>query len=852
MLRATLKSLLSRKLRLVLSGLAVVLGVMATSGALTLTATLTSGFDELFGDVYTNVDVQVSGPAPMKHVDGAGESVHKPLPPEMVRQVADVPGVRKAYGEIVSQSVRVVGPDGKVIVNQGPPTLGTGWHEHDAMVELRSGHSPKADDQIVVNASLAERGEFTLGERVEVLTSGPKQSFELVGIFGYDGGRDSVGGETSVAFTEQAAQRLLLGKPGYFSNVTVQAEDGVNAAELKTAVAQAIGGDWVVQTGEELAKENAQDVQSFVSVLEQVLLGFAGVALFVGIFLILNTFSILVAQRTGELALLRSLGASRRQVLLSVLIEALVIGFIAATVGLAAGIGVAAGLKSLMLTFTSTDLPGPWLEVPASAVIVAYVVGIVVTVLAAILPALRASKTSPVSAMTAASTQDRPLTRLTIVGGLTTAAGIAIGAVGLFSDGALLALFGGVLLAFVGVAMLTSAICRPVVSVLGKVLSFSTAGKLGKLNSARNPRRTSITAAALMVGIALVTGVSVLAQSLTASLEETVASDLRADLMVSGQLTGPEAVPPTFDPRVLRQAREIDGVESVAALRRDGAELTIGSRTTPELLTAADPAALAEVFGLRAKSGELRTLEPDELVLSEDNAKELRLAVGDKVTVDLQRAKDKELEVVGVYRASVLMGGLIIAEPLGVAGFRADRVNQAFVQLAEGASIAPARKELSALLADNPEVSVQDQQDVLESASNQVETMKVMLYVLLGLALVIAALGIVNTLALSVLERTRELGLLRAIGMRRRQLMQMITVESVVIAVFGALLGVLVGVGLGSAVVYVLREEIAVLAMPWTSLAAFFGAAVLIGLLAAVLPAIRAARTNVLSAIAYE
>lgn len=852
MLKATLKSLLSRKLRLVLSGLAVVLGVMATSGALILSATLSSGFDDLFGDVYANVDVQVSGPQPVGHVDGAGEAPQEPVPPSLVDEVAGVPGVAKAYGEVVSPSARVVGPDGKVIVNQGPPTLGWAWSTEDPMVQLRSGHPPKADDEIAVNASLAERGEFTFGEQVEVLTLGPKKSFTLVGIFGYDGGRDSVGGETTVAFTEHAAQRLLLDKPGYFSHVTVQADDGVDAAALKSTVAQALGGDWVVETGDELAAKNAADVQEFVDVLQQVLLGFAGVSLFVGIFLILNTFSILVAQRTGELALLRSLGASRRQVLLSVLIEALAIGVIAATLGLAAGVGVAAGLKSLMMTVTSTDLPGPWLEVPLSAVIVAYVVGIVVTVLAAVRPALRASKTSPVTAMTAASTQDRPLTRLTIVGGLTTAAGVALGAAGLFSDGMLWALFGGVLLAFVGVAMLTPVICRPVVSLLGKVFSFTTAGKLGKLNSARSPRRTSITAAALMVGIALVSGVSVLAQSLTASFEQMVATDLHADLMVTGQQSGPDAAMPTLDPAVVDKARELDGVASVAAVRYEGAELTVGSRTTPELVSATDAAALAPVLELRAKDGEVRTLVRDEVLFEEDDARKYGLHVGDTVTLDLPKLQDQELTVVGTYREARMFGGPIVAESLGVEGFRTDGVNDLYVQLADGAALKAVRAELRELVADNPEVSVQDQQDLLDSAQGQVDTMLVMLYVLLGLALVIAMLGIVNTLALSVLERTRELGLLRAIGMRRGQIMQMITVESVVIAVFGALLGVLVGVGLGSAVVYALRDEITVLAMPWTSLAAFGGAAVLIGLVAAVLPAIRAARTNVLAAIAYE
>lgn len=853
MLRTTLKSLLSRKLRLVLSGLAVVLGVMAVSGALIVGATLSSSFDELFKDVTSYVDVQVSGPANVSSAEQAGGiPVATPVPASVVGQVAGLPGVAKAYGEVVADNARVVGPDGKVIVNQGPPTFGVGWRDGDALVQLRSGRAPAASDEVAMDAALAERGRFQLGQRVEVLTLEPKKSFELVGIFGYSGDRDTIGGETTVAFTESTAQRLLLGTPGAYTQVTIEAQDGVDQVALRDAVRAAVGDGYQVRTGEEVAAAAASDVSGFVSVVQNVLLGFAGVALFVGVFLILNTFSILVAQRTGELALLRSLGASRRQVIGSVLLEAVIIGLVASTLGLLAGTGVAALLKSVMQSFSGATLPGAWLVIPPSAVIASYLVGVLVTVVAAVLPALRASRVAPVEALRESRTNTRPSALLSSVGAVLAAGGSAAVVAALFGslgDAALWTLLAGVMAAFIGVAMLTPAICGPVVSVLGRLVSFSTAGKLGRLNSSRNPRRTAITAAALMIGIALVTGVSVLASSLTKSIEQAVRTDLNAELMIGSPTAGGPAAPATFDPAVIEQAAGLPGVATAVGLRFDAAE--VDSR--PTFVVGADVAGLAETVRMQTVAGELRTLRSGEVVVDEKFAAEHQLVVGGTLALSTQRGGQRDYRVIGIYQRSELASGPVLSEVDSATEFRSPQLNQGLVRLAPGADAAAVRTRLDQLVADNPEVSVLDQSTLLEQARSSVDTVVVMLYVLLGLALMIAVLGIVNTLALSVLERTRELGLVRAIGMRRGQVVQMVTVESVVIAVFGALLGVVVGGLLGVAVVRALRDEgVPALGIPWASMGTFVALAVVIGLVAAVLPAIRAARTNVLSAIAYE
>jgi putative ABC transport system permease protein len=851
MFKATLKNLLARKLRLLLSGLAVVLGVMAVSGALVLTDNLGRSFDALFQTVNQNLDVQVSGTQNVQGAEQDGEPVTRPIPATLVGTVAAVPGVRSAIGAVIVDGARVVGPDGKVIGSTGPPRFGVGWRGEVGFTQLRTGRGPRAPDEIAIDAGLAKQGHFQLGDQVGVLTLQPKRTFTLVGIFGYTGGRDSLGGETRVAFTEPVAQQLMLGRQGVYSVINVETQQGTHAGELRDAIQARLGGGYLVRTRQQVADDQASDVEGFLGFIRAFLLGFAAVALFVGVFLILNTFSILVAQRTRELALLRALGAGRGQVLRSVLVEAVVVGLLAATLGLVAGLGIGVGLRAVMEAQSGVRFPDAELTLPAAAIVASYLVGVLVTVVAALLPALRASRVAPMAAMRDAATSDRPLTALTIMGTVPALLGVVAVAVALFGDlgdATLPALVGGVLLAFVGVAMLTPAIARPAVALLGRALAWTTPGELGRRNSARNPRRTAITAAALMVGVALVTGVSVLASSLQASLEGVVRQSLAAELIISGDQTGRSAA--TYDPAVIDQVNQLPGVAQAAAVHTDVAQL--GDETTE--VAAGDLAAMADMFRLRATAGELRRLHPGELVIDDEYAAEHDLAVGRTLQVATQRSGSQPYTVVGVFQRSRLVPGPVLL-PLEDArtGFRSPQANFGYLRLRQGADIDAIRRQVEALLADNPEVGVRSQADFLAQLASQVDTAVVMLYVLLGLSILIAVLGIINTLALSILERTRELGLLRAIGMFRSQVTQMVAVESVVIALFGALLGVLVGSALGAAVVRAVPDElIAILSLPWASTALVLGLAVLVGLAAAVLPAVRAARTDLLRAIAYE
>ncbi|QSB13985.1 ABC transporter permease [Natronosporangium hydrolyticum] len=845
MLRATFAAMLHRKLRLVLSGLAVLIGVMFVAGSLVLTDTLSRSFDAVFSDAYGHSDVWVQGDG---EEGGALDGEHVPnLPGSVLAEITAVPGVSQATGLVRADGARVVGSDGQVIASFGPPRLGVNWTGERGIVELREGRGPTEDSEVAVNAELARVGEFQVGDEIEILTREPKQTFTLVGIYGFAGGRDSVGGVHEVAFTDGTAQQLMLGEPGVWTLIEVQG-DGPAPDILRDEIAAAVGDNFRVRTGEEYASQQADQLQQGLTFFQYILLGFAGIALFVGVFLILNTFSIVIAQRTRELALTRAIGASRRQVVLSVLLEALVIAVLAAAAGIASGIGVGALLAHLAAGFIA--LPIAEISVSATTIAVPLLVGIVVTLGAALSPALRASRVPPVAALQKVTTSDQPLSRRAIVGGAISAAGagtLLLGLLGHAGENPLWAVLAGVLVSLIGVTVLTPVVVRPAVSVLGLVFSWSVSGQLGRLNSGRNPRRTAVTASALMVGVALVAGVGVVVssakQSITRQSEDTIA----ADLMIAGEAAG--ARPASFDAEVIERAAELPGVVAASGLYRDrvtyrGEHLHVDATD--------DLAVLNDILSLTATEGVLETLGPSDVVVDQDVAEALALSIGSQVTFTLSRGEAEPHRVVGIYEPAPVVGGAIL--PLAsTSQFDVPQPIVGFVSLAEGAAVDDNRREIAALLADSPEVSVVDQSSYIEQQVSQFDFVIVMVQLLLALAILIAVLGIINTLVLSVIERTRELGMLRAIGLTRGSVVRMIIVESVVISLLGAVLGIAVGSGLGAAVVNALQDEgVTELAVPLGELATYLGIAAVVGVLAALLPALRAARTNVLAAVAEQ
>lgn len=849
MLRATLKSLLSRKLRLLLSGLAVVLAVMFVSGAFVLSDTLGRTFDSLFTSAYDYTDIQVTG---KPKVTGAGrDGAPVNLDAATVAKAAAVPGVAKATGTVRADGARAVGHNGKAVGGApGAPRFGVNWTGEDQLISLREGRGPSADDEIAINAGLAKLGNFHVGEQVGVLTLEPKKTFTVVGIFGYAGGRDSIGGEQTVAFTLPVAQRLMLGAPDVYNVIDIKVTDKKDLTKVRDALRADLGPAYQVDTGADLAKKQADQVKQGLSFVTYILLGFAAVALLVGVFLILNTFSIIVAQRTQELALLRAMGASRSQVIRSVLLEASLIGVVSWLVGLALGVGIGAGGAFALAKLTG-DLQVAGVGVPPAAWVVSFVVGVGVTIVAALSPAFQASRVPPIAAMRQASVTDRPLTRLTVAGAiLLTGGGAALvfGLSGKAHGNTIWWVVGGVFALFIAVALLTPLLGRPVVSVLGRLFAWSVPGQLGRRNSARNPRRTAITAAAMMISIALVTGISTIFASASASITKLVDTQIQADLIIAGQQTGP--IPPAIDPAAVRQVRALPTVDSVAAEAYDVA-LVDGRQQFVGAFD--DQAAAARILKLKAKGGRLDTLGPGDLVVDSGTADRRHWKVGDTVSVQLPRGDARPFRVAGIFSGNAGNGGLVIPWRDAVAGFRTATPTQAYIKLRPGADVTATKSEVDRILRDSPEVNVVTRSEWVGGATKLFDAVLTIVQVLLGVAMLIAVLGIVNTLVLSVLERTRELGMLRAIGLRRGQTMRMITVESVVISLFGSLLGIVVGAGLGASVVHALKDKgITELSLPWGLMISYLVAGALVGVVAAVIPAIRAARLNVLAAIAYE
>ncbi|WP_426512734.1 ABC transporter permease [Dactylosporangium sp. McL0621] len=836
MVRTALKGLLTRRRRLTLSGVAVVLGVMFVSGALVLTDTLGHSYEERSVRAYARTDVSVAPPAGSVALDAA-----------MVDRLAAVPGVASATGVVSADGARLIGADGKVVASPDRPRLGVNWSFQAGLAALRSGRGPGADDEIAVDADLARRAGVGVGDRVGVLTLQPRRTFTVVGVF------EPVTGQPTVAFTDAAAQRLMLGEPGAFSSVSLTAAAGVPPDVLRDRVAAVLGPGYPVRTGRQLGRVAAAAFASSLGLYNDILLGFAGVALFVGSFLILNTFAILVAQRTRELALLRSLGASRGQIVGSVLAEAGVVGLVSSAVGLGAGIAAGALLAFGAVHFRGTagsglDVTG--VAVPADAVVAAFGVGLTVTVVAALIPALRATRVPPLAVLREVAVPDRPLTRLSVAGAVVLTAGTALlglGLAGRAGDGPAAAIVGGVLLAFAGAALLTPIAARPVIGLLRRGFARSVPARLGLLNAGRNPRRTAITAAALMVAVALVSGVSTVFASAMSSVGYLVDDQVKAEFVVAGDTNGSGRA--GFDPAVLAQAARLPQVRAVTGLY-EGTALIGGQPAYVEAVT--DLPALRDMLSLTPAAGTIGPLGDDQVIVDERNVTAAGPHVGDRITVRLPRGPERRFTLAGIYADTDLLNGWLLPAAAG-AQLRNPLPGKAFVDLRPGADVAAAKAALTGLLASSPEIGVADRHEYVGQRNAKAGRLLTLTQILLALAVLIAVLGIVNTVALSVLERTRELGLLRAIGLHRAQTTRMISIEAMAISVFGAVLGVAVGAGLGAAMVRALRQQgVTALTLPWGQMAAFLGLAVAAGVLGSIPPAIRAARMHVLRAIAVE
>ena len=852
MWKATIKGILARKLRLALTTLAVLLGVAFVSGTYVLTDTMERSFDVIFRRTVTDVDLVVRARDPYT----GGGSQRTRIPDATLARVRSVDGVATADGTAFGYA-QLVGHDGDSIQNGLAPTIGLSWPESGAgPLELaHDGKSrpPRGDREVLVDEGTARANGLKVGDRVRVLLQGPAQRFTIVGLFALKGQAD-LGGVTVTAFDLPTSERVLASS-GALDAIYLTRDAGSAPGAVSRNVAAALGPSYEVVPASKLAEERAEPVRQGVGNLRMALVGFAAIGLVVGSFIIFNTFAILIAQRTRELGLLRALGANRAQVLWSVVLEAAIVGVVAAGLGLAAGVGLA-GVLLRAVGFARIGLGAPEASpvLLTRTIIAAMIVGLVVTVGSALIPAVRAARTSPVAAINdLPRVGSAPLRRRALVGFLITVAGVGALALGFQIDATQLVqriqvVAVGALLAFFGVVMLVAAFARPMARVIGWFLSRgSVTGRLAQGNAMRNPRRTAATSAALVVGLSLVCLVAIVAASVKSSIRTGVENGVRADYILSAQgLTG-------FSPQVSARVASLPAVQASTGLRLG--RVRIGSRQ--QLVVAVDPAALRRVLDLDIRAGGTRGMATGGILLSQDEAEHSGVGPGDRVQLVYPLAGPVQVPIAGVYGRKQFTGAYPV--PLGVVSTASEEQNfggvqqdtLVYVKAKPGQSAAARRQIQDAIGADFPNVDINSRAQFQGLQEGTVDQFVAGLVALLVLSEIIAVLGIINTLLLSVYERTRELGLLRVVGMSRIQVRRMVRGESIIIAVIGCVFGLGLGIFWGWAFTTALREQgLDQFDVPPLQIAAFLVFSVIAGTVAAWLPAWRASRLDVLEAIA--
>ncbi|HSK15078.1 MAG TPA: FtsX-like permease family protein [Gaiellaceae bacterium] len=859
MIRVALRGLAGRKLRATLTALAIILGVAMMSGTFVLTDTIDKAFSQIFDDAYEGTDVVVSGRGAEISFQGT-RSEAPPIDEALVDDVQGVPGVELAAGGVYDETnTKIIGSDGKSINTQGAPSMGFGIDvrpEYDRFnpLDLVAGRWSEGEGEVVIDAGTADREGFAVGDTVRIATLQPARDFELVGIAQF--GDVSSLGTSTVAVFDLATAQALLDREGQVDEISVAGREGTTPEQLIAEIEPILPADAQVRSAQAEADDEKEEIGEFTSFIRYFLLAFAGIALFVGAFVIFNTLSITVAQRTREFATLRTVGASRRQVLRTVIVEALAIGVAASVVGLFAGFGLAIGLNELFKAL-ELELPTADMVFATRTIVVSLLVGTLITLAAGLFPAIRATRVPPIAAVREGYTLPRsrfarftPWIALVAIGLSLLLLGYSMFRDEVSTGTRLLAIAGGVLLLFLGVAMISSHLVRPLAAVLGLPARQigGAAGKLARGNSVRNPGRTAATAAALMIGIALVTFVAVLANGMKASNREAIEEQVVADYVVTSQ--------DGYSPFVAAAGDSVAGsseAETVSSVRSDLGQ--VGDAAT--YVTGIDPETILATYSFEWKEGSdelAASIAGNAAILDSKFAEDNSIAVSDTIPLLTASGETLDVEVTGLYEPPPfypLLGGVSIAQETFDSVYERPRNQFTFVNVAGDPSDGTT-EALTAAAADYPDALVQTRGAWIDKQDADFNQFLTMLYVLLALSVIVSLFGMVNTLVLSVFERTRELGMLRAVGMTRRQARRMIRHESVITALIGAALGLPLGVFLAVLVTRALEQFDVRFAVPWGQLVVFAAIAVLVGIFAAIMPARRAAKLNVLRALQYE
>ena len=854
MLKVGLRGVFARKLRAFLTALAVFLGVSLMTGTYVLTDTFTNSFGQIFEESSQGVDVAV---VPREAVESEGSAEPPGMPARLLDRVTAVDGVAEAVGGIFASGISLIDEDGDRVGSMQAPAFGASVQpERFDPFDYAEGGPPAAPGEVAIDKLSADNEDLGVGDPITVAGAEAAREYEIVGIAKL-GEVDSFGGATVAILPLEEAQRLA-DKVGEFDQISIAAEEGVAPEELKRRVAQVMPKTVDVRTGEENAAQQTEDIEDDLGFLKTALLIFAWIALFVGAFTIFNTFSITVAQRTREFGMLRTLGASRRQVLTSVLLEATVIGLIGAGLGVLAGIGVADLLNALFKSF-GIDLPNTGSVIKTRSIVVPMLIGLVVTLLAAIIPAVRATRVSPMEALSdqALAPTRRRRRFVTGLAILLSIGGIVAICVGLFggiessSDAAALLGLGAVLL-FFGTALLSPRFVAPLASVVGFALERvrKLTGRLARENAVRNPGRTATTAAALMIGLALVTFVTVFAAGIEASIDDAIEEGFTGDLTIQHE-DGFSPIPAAVEETV----QKVDGVGPVSSLRFGDAKVKETGDTS--FITAIDPSEALSVFKFdwdEGQDGIVAGMTRDDALVDQAWATDNDVDVGDTLTVTTPASRKATYTVRGKLNDTAdLWGDFVLTHAALEEDFRQRQDGMVLVNYQSGADPDAVRERIEAVMdRAYPIVEVLDQDELKDKFAEQIGQLVNLLYALLSLAVIVSLFGIVNTLTLSIYERTRELGLLRAIGMSRRQVRRVVRYEAVITALLGALLGTVLGTFFALIVSRPLADEGFNLSFPVGTLIILFILAAIAGVVAAILPARRASRLDVLEALAYE
>ena len=855
MTAVALRGLAGRKLRATLTALAIILGVAMISGTYVLTDTINNGFNTIFNRSYQNADVVITGKAAFDSANG--ESVEPPpMPQSLLPKIQKLDGVALAAGSVTTDTLKLIGKNGKVISTGGAPSLGFSITQQGQLfnpTKLKAGSWPHGSDEVVIDKATASSQGFSVGDRIGVQAFGPVRKLRISGIAEFPG--VSVGGATFAILDQPTAQKLFR-KVGELDAIRVQSKAGVKTPQLLQEIRPLLGPTEVVRSGTAQAKKDKDtNASGFINFIRYALLAFSGVALFVGAFVIANTLSITIAQRMREFATLRTLGASRRQVMWSVVVEAFVIGVIGSAVGLFLGLALAKLLNALFVAI-GIDLPQGSTVFATRTIIVSMLVGTLVTLFASIRPARRATRVPPIAAVREGSVLPKSrwakygtVTSLTIL-----VAAIALVCLGAFGSGIataprLILLGAGVLLLFFGVSMNAAKVVRPLANVLGAPARTigGAPGILARDNAMRNPARTASTASALMIGLALVTFVAIFGAGIRSSFEGAVNELFVADYAVTSTNT--------FTPIEAEAGKALQGKPGIRDLTaiRGGSARYLGSNND---LTAVQPN-LNKTVSMDWTQGDDSVpgrLGLDGFFASKNYVKDHHLQLGSAVKLEFPSGKKTTVRLRGVWDEP--KGGSPFAHiTISTALFDkyVPRPRDEMVLLNTPGGVTDANtSRLESAEKGFADAKVQTREESKSNFEAPINKLLNLLYALLALSVIVSLVGIINTLVLTVFERTREIGMLRAVGMTRQQVRMMIRYESIVTALMGAALGMAVGVFLAAVITHALSSSGIVFAVPWSQLVYFVFAAIVVGVLAAVVPARRAARLNVLRALQYE